>query len=149
MIDKEARKKTAELIRHLVSGQISNYQFEDTIPASSDLAISEVFQHGAWMLYSDFPEYKLIKKNRIPDNNRPEIAKWILFLQTDEEYKWPKYPPFHPFLYLVANLLTFGFVSKQSFKKWKTAGDFDVWPFISREDYKKANSNPTYLSGKS
>ena len=53
MIDREARTKLAELIRHLVAGIITNDEFDDRRPNSTDLAIRDVFYWGAWHLYSD------------------------------------------------------------------------------------------------
>ncbi len=48
MIDREARTKLAELIRHLVAGMITNDEFDDRRPNSTELAIREVFigAHG-------------------------------------------------------------------------------------------------------
>jgi len=47
MIDRSSRNQLAELIRALCAGLISNDQFEDRLPRSSeDPAIYEVFFNG-------------------------------------------------------------------------------------------------------
>ena len=80
MIDREARTELAELIRHLVAGLITNEEFGDRVPSSTeDPAVFEVFFGGAWHLYSDLREYYLKGKHRLPRDLRREVARWILF----------------------------------------------------------------------
>ena len=57
MIDRQARDLAAELIRHLVSGQITTDQFEDRLPKSPDRAIQEIYSSGPYLLYSDDDEH--------------------------------------------------------------------------------------------
>ena len=89
MIDRQARDLTAELIRHLVSGQITTDQFEDRLPNSADRAIQEVYSSGPYLLYSDDDEHKLVGDDAVPREAIPDVARWILFLKSDLEYEWP------------------------------------------------------------
>ncbi len=67
MIDTHARSQLAEAIRALVSGAISNDEFEARVPSSGDdPAIAEVFGQGAWMLYSDLHTHRLSGTYRLP-----------------------------------------------------------------------------------
>jgi len=89
MIDRNARNKLAELIRSLVTGRITNDELEDALPASTDDAVWEVFHNGAWCLYSDLKEYKLRGKDALLPEDKSVVARWVLFLKSDYEYKWP------------------------------------------------------------
>jgi hypothetical protein len=147
MIDKDQRRALCELLRHLATGQISNDQFEDRLPAcSDDPAIFEI-RHQAWFLYSDLREHRLVGKDRLSDEDRRTIARWILFLLSDFEYEWPRIAWYsYPLLFL-GNLMTLGLVGAGFRRTFERAGDFEVWPFVRRSDYETALNEPTYLRG--
>lgn len=108
MIDRSARNTLAELIHLFIAGRIENFDFENRVPESEDFAIREIWWCGCWPLYDDFRSHRLAGKWRIPDESRPEIAKWILFLHSDYEYEWkPQTWPGNPGGSLL-RLLTFG-----------------------------------------
>src|SRR5271170_4935429 len=90
MTDKSARTKFAELIRQLAAGLITNDQFEDRLPQNVDHAIHEVYFNGVWGLYSDLYEYRLVGKHSVPKEARRVLGRFILFLKSDLEYKWPR-----------------------------------------------------------
>lgn len=145
MIDREARDKLAEGIRALAAGQITNDQFEDgrVNYRSQDPAITGIFDSGAWHLYDDLSEHKLAGQYRLTRDAKAEIARWILFLKTDNEYEWPKSPWYWP----LASLLTFGLLSLVRGAWFRRQGDIDVWPFLRRSDYERVLASPPYLSG--
>lgn len=147
MVDRAARDRAAELIRHLASGQITNDEFEDALPETSDSAVSEVFRHGAWFLYSDTSEYRLTGKDALPRKVRPDIARWLLFLKSDLEYEWPIQPAWGCLVYPILNVLTLGCFACLSRMDWAQRGHADVWPFIRRADYEEALKHPPYLAG--
>jgi hypothetical protein len=78
-IDTKARRKLAEALRHLVSGVITNDEFEDRLARSQDEAVVAVYEQ-AWTLYDDLHEHRLTDKWRISDDAKQVIARWILFL---------------------------------------------------------------------
>ena len=141
MIDRKARNRLSELLRSLASGQISNDEFEDSIPDSKDNAINEVFFNGGWLLYSDMKEYKLINKNSLEPVVKKEVAKWVLFLKSNYEYCWPRVPYTQRVLYT----LTFGLFGSSYEKVWAASGNVDVWPFLKTEDFNKAKEQHGYL----
>ncbi len=145
MVDRKARDQLAELIRHLVAGQISNDEFEGRLPHSKDAAIREIFWNGAWGLYDDLREHKLGGANRIENKHRRDIARWVLFLKSDYEYEWPPYPPKPRLLNLFLSILTFGVYNRLTAKRWRHNGEAEVWPFISKSDYERALNRPPYL----
>jgi hypothetical protein len=72
-----------------------------------------------------------------------------IFLEGDLEYAWPARTMFAPGpLGRIVRVLTVGlsyFLDRwlaarrdQLEKRWKSAGDFEVWPFVHRGDYEVA-----------
>ena len=145
MIDRIARSKLSELIRSLVSGNITNDEFEEKIPDSEDAAIREIFSHGAWRLYSDIKEYKLKGIEALTSTDRSLSARWILFLRTDLEYKWPYPNNNQRFLTIV----TLGIFGQSTLEKWQEYGDVDFWPFKDKNEFTIAKRNNGYLNDKS
>lgn len=97
MVDRSARNILAELIHQFAAGRVENFDFENRVPESEDFAIREIGWCGCWPLYDDFRTHRMVGKWRIPDESRPEIAKWILFLHSDYEYEWkPRTWPGNP-----------------------------------------------------
>ncbi len=141
MIDRSARNKLAELLRSLAAGIITNDEFEDSIPESSDSAISEVFFKGGWLLYSDMKEYKLKEKDALELIVKKEVAKWVLFLKSNYEYNWPSVS----FTQRVLHVISLGFLGTTYAKAWSSAGDVDAWPFLKAEHITKAKEEHGYL----
>ncbi len=148
MIDHIARRQAAQLLRRLAAGQITNREFEYQFPwGSRDPAIHEIFDDGAWHLYSDFPSYRLAGANRLDATSREHVARWVLFLETDFPYEWPVLT----FLTRVGRALlyfcTLGMAGKWLDAQRRQQGDIEVWPFRRKADYEAALSSPPYLRG--
>lgn len=145
MIDVAARKKAAEVARRFVAGQISNFGFEDRYPSSKDpaiLAIEDTF----WCFYDDFEEHCLKGKWSVPEEIKPVILRWVMFLYSNQEYQWPKigYPGIRPITYGLFGKL-FNRDKKQ--QEFLAAGEIDYWPFINKESFEIAKQNPFLLAG--
>ena len=99
MIDRPARDQLSRNLRLLVSGKITNDQFEDGIPETSDAAIV-AFAGMAWLLYSDMYKRRLVGRYANQPAARREALRWVLFLDSDYHYCWPKMylPGLHPLL---------------------------------------------------
>jgi hypothetical protein len=147
MVDRNARNQLAEAIRALASGCISNDEFEDKrLPRSmEDAAISEIYSNGAWFLYSDLEEHRLVGKYRLSKATKTHIARWVLFLKTDLPYEWPIPTLWQKLGLFTANLLTLGIAGRIFARRFRAEGDSDVWPFLRRYDYEVALQNPVYL----
>ena len=144
MIDKQARDKMAEILRHFISGQLSNFDFEEQIPDTGDAAVCAIFD-TSWCFYDDFREHYIKGKWDLPQATKSQVARWILFLYSNEPYLWPdiSFPGIRP--------LRHGFISKllgASLKeqKFMASGDYSVWPFISTETFNRAKQNPKLLA---
>jgi hypothetical protein len=151
MIDRDARNRVAESLRHLVSGQITNDQFEDAAWIESNDAAIDAVKWQAWLLYSDLHGHKLTGSDAVSKSDRRIVARFILFLHSDLEYEWPRHP-FDGGVGVMARLLSYvlslGVIPRHVDKRWEAAGDFDVWPFIRREDYEEALAEPKLLRGR-
>jgi len=146
MIDRDARNELAEALRHLLSGQFTNDQFDEAAPIESDDPVIKEVREQAWFLYSDLYEHKLTGRHTLSNSDRRITSQFILFLHSNLEYEWPRHP-LNGIIRLPIYILSFGLIPRYVDKKWKASGDYDVWPFISREDYEKALKNPKLLRG--
>ena len=144
MIDREARNQMAELLRHFISGQITNENFEENTPNSKDPIITAIW-NSIWLFYDDFKEHKLKGEWALPKETKNIMARWVMFLHTNEEYSWPS------FSYAGVRPLKHGWFSRLLRKplkeqKFMESGVYSVWPFINTESYNNAKSNPKLLS---
>ena len=89
MIDINARKEFAQLARHFVSGQITNFEFEERVPSTKDSATIAI-EDSFWCIYDDFKEHKINDSLVVSKEVKEMLARWIMFLHTKEEYFWPK-----------------------------------------------------------
>lgn len=145
MIDRAARNKAAEVLRHFISGRIINYDFEKGMQASKDPALWAI-EDSVWCFYDDFEKHKLDGKWALPQEVKKEMERWIIFLHSDNEYLWPKIS--HPGL----RRFQHGFFSRlanrpEKEKIFMATGDYSVWPFFDRKKYDQAIRGPKLLSG--
>ena len=179
MVDKERRKKLALHLRHLSVGLITNDDFEGAImedvsdgwlpeqyyrsekgKSESDDAIIRPMLELCWGLYSDTRKHKLTNSDKLTDEALKIIARCILFLHSDEEYKWPYLSNNNPLLTfslkdLILSILTLGhhYRNKReeqaiSYYEWQKLGDYDVWPFFKKSEYEKQLKKQPFLNGR-
>lgn len=144
-IDRQARNRAAEALRRLISGQISNDAFEDAVPESTDPAIQAIWE-TTWCLYSDTWEYRLTGAKRPHPMEHREALRWILFLDSDDPYVWPRraWPGFaRPH----AGAGSIWWFKRRRAREFLAAGEFDAWPFARRAHFKRALRRPKRLSG--
>ena len=175
MVDKERRKKLAYHLRHLSIGLITNDEFKNYITddvtfgwlpeqyyrakeAKYDDLIIRPMLELSWCLYSDLKEHKLEGKNKLTQEQLKEIAKYILFLNSNNEYEWPYYDIINPQIRFsfgedITNLLSFGkyyrnkrYQKEKEFIEMQQMGDFDYWPFISKEQYEQQLKHQPFLT---
>ena len=94
MVDREARRKYAQLVRQFISGRMTNDEYEARFEAiqhgASDLAIGAVY-YELWFLYDDLKTHRMTGSHRLDCENRRTMARMILFLQSGQEYQWPNH----------------------------------------------------------
>jgi hypothetical protein len=151
-IDRPARDQLSRNIRLLVSGKISNDKFEDGIPETDDAA-AMAFAGMTWLFHNDMHEHRLVGRYAVEASTRREVIRWVLFLDGDLQYRWPKMylPGLHPLRRVRPALIRWlnwpNAISPEHAAVFLSAGDRLAWPFISRSEYKIALRNPRRLSG--
>jgi hypothetical protein len=147
MVDRYARKKLAEELRHLTAGLTTNDAFQSSVCSikTQDIGYWAVVDQ-AWFLYSDLSTHRLKGSHALSKDDRRMVGRFVLFLQSGLEYEWPRHPC-RGFTRLLAGILSFGKLPKYFDRKWKSTGDFEVYPFIRRSDFENANQNPKLLAG--
>jgi hypothetical protein len=142
MIDRLARENLAERLRHLASGAISNFEFEERARHSQvDRAIHEIDFNLAWRFYDDFKEHRLAGGWALTDGHKRDFARAVLFLKGDCEYRWPRRHPLAAWGWILLRVLSFGQLMQSEPK-----GDVRFWPFWSRDEYHEALKHAPYLA---
>ena len=144
MIDFEARKVAAQAARRFVSGRLSNFEFENSMPSSKDPALWAI-EDTLWCFYDNFDEHVFKGQWEPTEETRELMNRWVLFLYSEEEYLWPKgsYPGLRPFEVGFWGRLFNRHIKQAEFM---SAGDFNYWPFISMESFENAKSSPVLVS---
>jgi len=148
MIHRDSRDRLAESLRRYVSGRITNDDLDDVEVDWRDrgaVAVKEM----AWQLYDDLRNHYVEDSLPRGSEDRRTVARWITFLQSDQEYIWPQYS-FIETVNSPLNFLTFGWWKKRKERRWEEfceAGDFGVWPFTKREDLERELARPKFMSG--
>ena len=148
MIHRDSRNRLAEALRQYVSGRITNDDLDAVRVDWRDRGAVAVKQM-AWGMYSDVRTHYVGKHIPRHSDIRRIVARWIVFLHSDEEYLWPEYS-FIRIINWPMNLLTFGWWERRKKKRWEEfleAGDFSAWPFASRAKLKHALKRPKLLAG--
>ncbi len=135
MIDRIARDQLALALRRYVAGRITNDDLADDAPdRSPDPAIRPIYEY-AWNLYDDHHQHRAAGRHALNRLGRRTVARWILFLHTDLEYRWPTFS-FMQIYNWPLNLLTLGWWERRKERRstaFQQAGDFEVWPFFSSQ----------------
>jgi hypothetical protein len=85
MVDRAKRLEAAELIEKFVGREITNFEFENQFPRSTDPALHAVHT-VLWLAYSDVREHRLDGKHALKQEGRDVFERCALFLRTDTEY---------------------------------------------------------------
>ncbi|MDH2355663.1 hypothetical protein QCM80_34075 [Bradyrhizobium sp. SSUT112] len=154
MIDRAARDRLSRSLRLLISGNISNDQFEDGTPETDEDAAITAIADMAWLLYSDMKEHRLVGRHGIEPSARREVLRWILFLDSEFEYRWrrmslPGLSPLRRSRPALTRWLNWpNAISPERAAAFLAAGDHNAWPFMSRSEYKHALRHPRRLAGR-
>jgi len=147
MIDREARNRMAEEIRHFYACLTSNFEFDDTIfeIKTEDRGVIEI-RDQLWLTYDDLTKHKMNGDRALTNEQMKVVTRAIVFLKSNYEYSWPKapwwYKPIRPILWFV----TLGAATKKIDRGLKGEGNLDVWPFYNTEEYRNAKENPVYCT---
>lgn len=151
VVDRRARASAAQLLRDFISGKVTNFEFEERCPETHDRAIQAVWD-TAWLFYDDFKTHRLTGRHALDVTIRRMIVRWVVFLHSDLEYKWPHLhqPGADPNTRVeqsaLRRLISPFRLKRTEANKFLNAGHYPVWPFVSVKDYKAAISRPRLLS---
>ena len=136
MVNLEKRRFASQLISKYLSLEITNDDLSDDFPRDkSDQAFAAIWEN-LWGYYDYMYTHKAEGKHQLLGEDRKLFERCALFLRTDLEYEWPPHD-WISFKYLLWRLLRRRTWIEQKFDEFKSHGDFEVWPFIRREDYAK------------
>ena len=153
MIDRTARDSAAQILRSFISGKLTNFAFEELQPKTDDPVIAAIWD-TCWLFYDDFKAHRLEGQSRLCVEQRKSCVRWIVFLHSDLDYRWPSFPQpgSDPKIRISTGFWrrvfcgAFG-LPQQDAIKFTRAGHYAVWPFISVQDYKRAIRSPRLLAG--
>lgn len=149
LVHRESRNRLAEALRQYLSGRITNDELDDIEVDWRDRGAVAV-KERAWQLYDDLRTHYVEGNLTRGSEGRRTVALWIAFLHSDMEYLWPEYS-FMQILNWPMNLLTLGWWGRMKKRKWEQfleAGDFNVWPFCTKEELESVLQKPQLLAGK-
>ena len=148
MVERRDRHQLALQLRRLAAGRITNDEFECSVPwHSADRGVTEILW-TAWTLYSDLRTHRLVGRDALTAAQRRHVARAVVFLHSDAEYGWPRWPT-HNVLRDVAAWITRGRVASSHTRRvaWESTGEVSIWPFVQREQYDRARRSPRLLTG--
>lgn len=93
MVDAKARAELRIALRRLATGRMTNDEFDDVYGkywSSTDEAVASI-AHFGWSLYSDTSTYRLKGVHALPPELRSWASRSILFLYTDQKFRWPPF----------------------------------------------------------
>jgi hypothetical protein len=148
MVDRVKRSEGLRTLRDLLDGRITNDEFVRRFPrAEHDSALAAILQ-AAWMQFSDRREHKLTGRDSPAPELRAVLERCCVFLSTSLEFEWP--PVKTRIGKGLLQLIGLGRPLDAADDEYKSAGDFDVWPFLQRSDYeasvKRRVAHPLSLS---
>ena len=156
MVDRRRRDQFAEILRHFAAGLLTNVEYEKRVDdifegmsrkQLKDLALSAVWEN-VWFLYDDMSTHRLRDSHALPPEAKTEIARWIMFLYTDEEYQWPNVS-FISLSSCLLSIVTLGLwdliFRPYRERKFARHGNRDVWPFLTTQEFEESRRKPHLL----
>lgn len=97
MVDVSARRELSQNLRRLVTGRMTNDEFDELVydPScdSADGAVRNIAEFGYCLYSSDLLcPYKLKGRHAVSAEVRRTAARCVLFLRSALEYEWPPTP---------------------------------------------------------
>jgi hypothetical protein len=132
MVDRRSRVIGATVLRDFIDGRITNDEFMEKFPRSTDPALNAILEF-TWMQFSDLRVHKLAGHDAPTFGRRALLERCCVFLKTELEFEWPL--PKHPVAWGLLQIITFGLRFRRFDEEYKSKGEFEVWPFIRRSDY--------------
>ncbi len=137
MVNRDKRALARSLIQRFLSGEITNDEFNDDYPIDKADPALEAIYWNLWLYYSETHSYKLQGEHRLGADGEQLFQRCVRFLASGLEYEWPRYE-WISLKYTLLRFVGLGRLIDRKFDEFKSRGDFDVWPFLRRGDYRKS-----------
>jgi hypothetical protein len=149
MIDRANRSLASKLVRQFRDGEINSDDLESDWPRSDDKALRAV-ESMVWAFYDDHYPRRMIGRNAATPDEHEALTRYAAFLDSDLPYEWPR-PNFYrigglgPLKWITLGLLwpLDWWIRRRNSRleaELRAVGDFDVWPFLRREDFDNARA---------
>ena len=135
LIDRTSRDSLIELLNDFAANRIRRQELFARKPASRDRAVREII---AQALLLERPDDDSPGSRNLTGEDRGEVARWVLFLQTDAEYRWPSLPTWLRVAGFIPSILTFGLIWRPYRRWYERQGDHRVWPFLDANEHNAA-----------
>jgi hypothetical protein len=143
-VDRTARLRFAEVLRHFAAGRLTNEEYEadvDKLLDSPDRSIWAVWW-SVWPTYHDCRTHRMVGHWELTKKGRRTVARMIVFLHSGLPFEWPRTPGWR----ILLGLLTLGLWNKL-FSIASCGGDESVWPFFRDADLRASLARPRLLGG--
>lgn len=135
MVNPAKRRFASELIEKFVSAEITNDALSDDFPRDKQDPALEAIWWELWQHYSDMYSHKAEGKHQLSLEEVELFRRSVLFLRSNLEYEWPahKLVSWRHFALRVMGIAKR--MDKRLDEEFRSHGDYQLWPFIRREDY--------------
>ena len=138
LIDRASRDVLIDLLNAFAAGQIQREELFARKPKSQDHAVREILAQASLL---EIPDQRSARARNVTGEDRSEVVRWILFLETDSEYRWPSLPAWLRLAALIPSVLTFGLIWRPYRRWFESRGDHRVWPFLDAAEHREARRN--------
>ncbi len=138
------RRRYAELVRHFLSGRMTNLEYErscDGLLRDMDEASGQIYDE-LWKYYCDKREHRMGMAHGMTRDGRRMAARWIMFLISGRPYEYRHMISPNG---LIA-FITFGLVRRYEYPD-NDAGDREYWPYYRKVDFEDDLCHSVLLSG--
>lgn len=143
MIDRPARDELYRALKKAALGKMSAFDCENVALSldCKDRGIAALCRTLRKIVDEDNRSLKPIFARTTVMRRR--LARWLLFLKTNAEYEWPneRLPPGILDFYrptLIDRLIGIKARTERRIGVFKQAGDYEAWPFISKQSLDEA-----------
>ena len=137
MIDRESRDQVALALRRFASGRLTQnelYARTTRVENSPDVGVATLAEAIYWQFLNLGPK-RLVGRHALTPEGRRDVARWVLFLRSNEPYVWPERGP--SLGDIGRALLTVGKSWIAKCEQRSQTGDESFWPFVSRQQLER------------
>ena len=109
--------------------------------------VIEAVEEATYWAFCNFGPKRFVGKHRLSPESRRDIARVVVFLRSDFEYRWPPERAWSALRYLLHVLgVRCTRISQAEIAQWSQVVETEAWPFVSVAEMKLAASVPVFNS---